>query len=89
MIARIFHRKLVAMRKILWAKIKETKIILRNIYYSIYLEVREETKLLPDSAFGNSLFAGGYKTKSEKKPVFLVSHTQGMISRGPKYAQEP
>ena len=45
---------------VLVAEIKETKIILRVFYYflpskdSISWEV-EETKLLPDSAFGNSL----------------------------------
>ena len=50
-------------------KIKATKIILRNIYYSlpsknsITMEIGEETKLLPDSAFA-------YKPKSEK-PIFL------------------
>ena len=56
-VLKIFH--------VLWClvtKIKETKIILRNIYYSpqskkVYLwkYLGEETKLLPDSVFSNSL----------------------------------
>jgi hypothetical protein len=62
-------------------KIKETNLILRNIYYcpqskkSISLKVGEETKLLTDSAFGNSLCTRGYMPKS-KKPFFffLASH---------------
>jgi hypothetical protein len=58
------------------SKIKEAKIILRNIYYSlpsknsISLEVGEETKLLPDSAFGNSLCTSAFKPKSEKNCFF-------------------
>ena len=54
------------------SKIKETKFILRNIFYSLpsKKEVGEETKLLPDSAFGNSLCNCAYKPKSEKNPSF-------------------
>ena len=57
-------------------KIKETKNILRNIYYSlqsknnISLEVEDETKLFPDSAFGNSLCNSACKPKSEN-PLFF------------------
>ena len=49
---------------------KQTKIVLRNIYFSsqsknnISLEVGEETKTFPGSAFGNSLFT----RKSERDP---------------------
>ena len=51
------------------SKIKETKFILRKIFYSLpsKKEVGEEKKLLPDSAFGNSLCNCAYKPKSEKK----------------------
>ena len=58
------------------AKRKQTKRVLRKIYYSpqskesISLEVAVETKLFPDSAFGNSLCNSGYKTKSEN-PLFF------------------
>ena len=44
-----------------------------QIKNSIYLEVGEEAKLLPDSAFTNSLCTRGYKPKSEKPSFFLVS----------------
>ena len=66
---------------VLVAEIKETKIILRNIYYflpskdSMSLEVGEETKLLPDSAFGNSLCTSAYKSNSEPPIFFLASHS--------------
>ena len=58
------------------AKRKQTKRVLRKIYYSpqskdsISLEVAVETKLFPDSALGNSLCNSGYKTKSET-PLFF------------------
>ena len=61
---------------LLWAKRKQTKRVLRKIYYSpqskdsISLEVAVETKLFPDSALGNSLCNSGYKTKSEN-PLFF------------------
>ena len=48
-----------------------------NIYYSlqsknsISLEVGEETKFLPDSAFENSLCTRAYKPKLEKKMFTL------------------
>ena len=77
----------------LHAKIKETKIILRNIYYppqsknSISLEVREETKLLPDSAFGNFLCTRGYKPKSEKKLSFLALKLSYSSGGDPKWTQ--
>ena len=55
---------------------------LRKVYYSlkskdsISLKVAEETKLFPDSAFGNSLCTRAYKPKSEKPFFFfLASHT--------------
>ena len=46
---------------LLWAKRKQTKRVLRKIYYSpqskdsISLEVAVETKNFPDLGFGNSL----------------------------------
>ena len=49
---------------------KQTRMVLRNIYYSpqsknsISLEVGNETKILPDSAFGNSLCTKVLRAKS-------------------------
>ena len=87
------------------SKIKETKIILRNIYYSqqsknsISLKVGEKTNFLSDSEFGNSLCTRALEdtSQNQKRPsFFLASHAPwnwatppGVIPRGPKHAQKP
>ena len=60
---------------------KQTKIVLgtsitlhkaRTVFIS--LEVGEEAKLFPDSAFGNSLCTRAYKPKSDKQSFFLACY---------------
>ena len=84
-------------------KRKQTKRVLRKIYYSpqskssMSWQVGAESKLFPDSALGNSLCTSGYKTKSEKPLFFswppmppeIELLPRGVIPWGPKYAQEP
>ena len=80
------HRQLLQRLELKWGywvsitEMKQTKIVLRNIYYSlqsknsISLEVEDETKNFPDSAFGNYLCTSACKSKSEKTLFFLASH---------------
>ena len=57
-------------------KRKQTKKVPLKMYYphpgkdGILLKGKVETKLFPDSALGNFLCNSGYKTKSEKNPLF-------------------
>ena len=69
---------------------------LTYVFYKKSLEVGEETKLLPDSAFGNFLCTRAYASQSQKNPpFFLAFHTprnqataQGVIPQEHKKCSE-